>query len=186
MYLLSDYAIKLFVEGGLEQSMYGLGTEASKLLTISLICYNYNSLFSFVQLEFYDILSRADSPLKSHIPNVFATGILFLEKGSYKVVPWDGKRIPEIISTSNIDFDASMLNNEFPFGIWSKKLLEHRNQGMPAQDSLSSLSSQVWPYIITKRCKGKIFAQMSVKSSLFLIFKNKYMSKLEAVFLQKR
>jgi hypothetical protein len=34
VYLLSDYAIKLFVEGGLEQSMYGLGTEASFLYII--------------------------------------------------------------------------------------------------------------------------------------------------------
>ncbi|KAG7587480.1 F-box-like domain superfamily [Arabidopsis thaliana x Arabidopsis arenosa] len=138
VYLLSDYAIKLFVEGGLEQSMYGLGTE----------------------LEFYDILGRADSPLKTHIPEVLESGILFFEKGSYKVVPWDGKRIPDIISSSNFDFDASMLNSEFPFGIWNKTLREHRNQGKPAPDSFGSLSSHVWPYIITKRCKGKIFAQL--------------------------
>lgn len=138
VYLLSDYAIKLFVEGGLEQSMYGLGTE----------------------LEFYDILGRADSPLKTHIPEVLASGILFFEKGSYKVVPWDGKRIPDIISSSSFDFDASMLNSEFPFGIWNKTLREHKNQGKPAPDSFGSLSSHVWPYIITKRCKGKIFAQL--------------------------
>ncbi|KFK42213.1 hypothetical protein AALP_AA2G226200 [Arabis alpina] len=135
VYLLSDYAIKLFVEGGLEQSMYGLGTE----------------------LEFYDILGRADSSLKSHIPNVLASGILFFEKGSYKVVPWDGKRIPDIISSSNLEFDAAMMNSEFPFGIWNKTLREHRFQGKPPSDSFSSLSSHVWPYIITQRCKGKIF-----------------------------
>ncbi|KAG2313571.1 hypothetical protein Bca52824_025128 [Brassica carinata] len=136
VYLFSDYAVKLFVEGGLEQSMYGLGTE----------------------LEFYDILGRADSPLKSHIPHVLASGILYFEKGSYKVVPWDGKRIPDIFTTSNLDFDASMLNSEFPFGIWNKTLLQHRNQ--PAPNSFGSLSSHVWPYIITQRCKGKIFAQL--------------------------
>lgn len=117
-------------------------------------------LSSFVQLEFYDILGRADSPLKAHIPDVLASGILFFEKGSYKVVPWDGKRIPDIISSSNFDFDVSMLNSEFPFGIWNKTLREHRNQGKPAPDSFGSLSSHVWPYIITKRCKGKIFAQL--------------------------
>lgn len=113
-----------------------------------------------MQLEFYDILGRADSPLKTHIPDVLASGILFFEKGSYKVVPWDGKRIPDIISSSNLAFDALMLNSEFPFGIWNKTLREHRNQGKPPSDSLSSLSSHVWPYIITKRCKGKIFAQL--------------------------
>lgn len=123
-------------------------------------CYDCNSLSSFVQLEFYDILGRADSPLKTHIPDVLASGILFFEKGSYKVVPWDGKRIPDIISSSNFYFDASMLNSEFPFGIWNKTLCEHRNQGKPAADSFGCLSSHVWPYIITKRCKGKIFAQL--------------------------
>ncbi|CAN8233943.1 unnamed protein product [Cochlearia groenlandica] len=138
VYLFSDYAVKLFVEGGLEQSMYGLGTE----------------------LEFYDILGRVGSPLKTHIPEVLASGILFFEKGSYKVVPWDGKKIPEIITSSSFDFDASMLNSEFPFGIWNKTLREHRNKGKPAPDSFASLSSHVWPYIITKRCKGKIFAQL--------------------------
>lgn len=114
----------------------------------------------FWQLEFYDILGRADSPLKSHIPDVLASGILYFEKGSYKVVPWDGKRIPDIFTSSNLDFDASMLNSEFPFGIWNKTLFEHRNQGKPAPDSFRSLSSHVWPYIKTQRCKGKIFAQL--------------------------
>ncbi|KAG2282053.1 hypothetical protein Bca52824_053273 [Brassica carinata] len=112
------------------------------------------------RLEFYDILGRADSPLKSHIPDVLASGILYFEKGSYKVVPWDGKRIPDIFTSSNLDFDASMLNSEFPFGIWNKTLFEHRNQGKPAPDSFRSLSSHVWPYIKTQRCKGKIFAQL--------------------------
>ncbi|KAL0732014.1 hypothetical protein Bca4012_028108 [Brassica carinata] len=85
------------------------------------------------RLEFYDILGRADSPLKSHIPHVLASGILYFEKGSYKVVPWDGKRIPDIFTTSNLDFDASMLNSEFPFGIWNKTLLQHRNQVLQAE-----------------------------------------------------
>ncbi|KAL0878283.1 hypothetical protein Bca101_027989 [Brassica carinata] len=90
-------------------------------------------LFSDYALEFYDILGRADSPLKSHIPHVLASGILYFEKGSYKVVPWDGKRIPDIFTTSNLDFDASMLNSEFPFGIWNKTLLQHRNQVLQAE-----------------------------------------------------
>uniref|UniRef100_A0A0D3ARF7 JmjC domain-containing protein n=1 Tax=Brassica oleracea var. oleracea TaxID=109376 RepID=A0A0D3ARF7_BRAOL len=94
------------------------------------------------------------------IPDVLASGILYFEKGSYKVVPWDGKRIPDIFTSSNLDFDASMLNSEFPFGIWNKTLFEQRNQGKPAPDSFRSLSSQVWPYIKTQRCKGKIFAHL--------------------------
>ncbi|XP_010535386.1 PREDICTED: F-box protein At1g78280 isoform X2 [Tarenaya hassleriana] len=139
VYLLSDHVVKLYVEGGLEQSMYGLGTE----------------------LEFYDVLGQADSPLKTHVPDVLASGILFLENGSYRIVPWDGKRIPDVIAGCNLGLDAvSVVNGEFPFGIWSKTLIERRNLENSNQDTFSSSGTHIWPYIITKRCKGKIFAQL--------------------------
>ena len=127
---------------------------------VSIACASV-TIVNSLQLEFYDILGRANSSLKSHIPEVIASGILYFENGSYKVVPWDGKRIPDILTSSSLNFDASMLNSEFPYGIWNKTLLQQRNKGKPpAPDSFGSLSSHVWPYIITQRCKGKIFAQL--------------------------
>ncbi|VVB06906.1 unnamed protein product [Arabis nemorensis] len=46
-------------------------------------------------------LRRTDSTLKTRIPDVLASGILFFKKGSCKVVP-------EIISSSNLEFDAAI------------------------------------------------------------------------------
>ncbi|GFY85856.1 transferases, transferring glycosyl groups [Actinidia rufa] len=71
VYLLADHVVKLYVKGGLEASLHALGSE----------------------LEFYNILCKVDSPLKNHIPGVLASGILSIENGSYKIVPWHGKGV---------------------------------------------------------------------------------------------
>ncbi|CAM8946365.1 unnamed protein product [Rhodiola kirilowii] len=114
VYLAADHVIKIFVEGGLESCILGLGTE----------------------LEFYSSLHQVNSPLKNHVPEVVASGILFKENGSYTVVQWDGKEVPD-------------------------KLFEYRIAGMSIHESSSILgSTEVWPYIITKRCEGKMFAQL--------------------------
>lgn len=138
VYLTADRVIKIYVEDGLEASIHGLGTE----------------------LEFYSLLSKINSPLKDHIPDVLASGILFFENGSYTIVPWDGKGVPDVISKCNL-IPEKCMEDDFPFGLWSKKQFEYRKAGISLNESTSSAGgTPVWPYIITKRCKGKIFAQL--------------------------
>ncbi|XVE55528.1 hypothetical protein DITRI_Ditri03aG0166000 [Diplodiscus trichospermus] len=137
VYVMDEYVVKIFVEGGLESSIYGLGTE----------------------LEFYSTLCEVNSPLKNHTPNVLASGILHLENGSCKIDSWDGKEVPDVIGKCN--FFPEDTSDIFPFGVRNKKLFEYRNAGSPeyGPDSTAG-STSIWPYLITKRCKGKIFAQL--------------------------
>ncbi|THG08597.1 hypothetical protein TEA_005439 [Camellia sinensis var. sinensis] len=138
VYLISDHVIKLYVEDGLEFSLNALGTE----------------------LEFYSLLCKVDSPLKNHIPGVLASGILFIENGSYKIVPWDGKGVPDVIASCNL-IPENSLEVDFPFGVWSKKKFEMKKARMSINELISSGDgSRIWPYIVTKRCKGKTFAEL--------------------------
>ncbi|PSR99866.1 F-box protein [Actinidia chinensis var. chinensis] len=138
VYLISDHAIKLYVEGGLEASLHALGSE----------------------LEFYNMLCKVDSPLKNHIPGVLASGILFIENGSYKIEPWDGKGVPNVIDSCNL-IRKKCLEVDFPFGVGSKRHFEFRKAGIDISESISSSEcSRIWPYIVTKRCKGKTFADL--------------------------
>ncbi|XP_042023312.1 F-box protein At1g78280-like isoform X1 [Salvia splendens] len=138
VYLIDDYVIKIFVEGGLEASLYCLGTE----------------------LEFYNIVHKLDSSLKTYIPSVLASGILLSENGSYRVLPWDGKGIPELIGSSGIS-TIKHKEVDYPFGLVAKKNFEYLNAGKPLNESENCAKpSSVWPYIVTRRCKGKIFAEL--------------------------
>ncbi|KAI3460046.1 hypothetical protein Pfo_016709 [Paulownia fortunei] len=138
VYLVDDNVIKIFAEGGLEASLYGLGTE----------------------LEFHNLLCNLNSSLKNYIPSVLASGILLFENGSYRVLPWDGRGMPEVIASSNL---ISMRHKEvdYPFGVLGKKQFEYQNAGRPLHESGNcGKSSLMWPYIVTKRCKGRIFAEL--------------------------
>ncbi|KAI7741220.1 hypothetical protein M8C21_019779 [Ambrosia artemisiifolia] len=105
----------------------------------------------------------SESGLKNHVPNILATGIVFLENGSYKIMPWDGKGVPDVI-TEHSTIDDIFSGTEYPFGIWSKKLFEYKKAGMPLEELVSlGGHSNIWPYIITKRCKGKIYAELRDK-----------------------
>ncbi|GAB4861269.1 hypothetical protein Ancab_036430 [Ancistrocladus abbreviatus] len=138
VYLIAESVIKMYVERGLESSLYGLGTE----------------------LEFYNLLQKVKSPLKDHVPEVLASGLIYLENGSYKVAPWDGKGLPEVIANCSF-ITEKYVNYSYPFGIWGKKLFEYRKAGMSAHELINSAgSTKIWPYIITKRCKGNIFAEL--------------------------
>ena len=98
--------------------------------------------------------------MQNHIPEVLASGILYLEDGSYKIVPWDGSGVPDVIVECGLLSDICKVDG-FPFGIWGKKQYEYRKAGMPIHESITSVgSSRIWPFMITKRCKGKIFAQL--------------------------
>ncbi|KAG6705463.1 hypothetical protein I3842_07G180400 [Carya illinoinensis] len=143
VYLIGDSVVKIFVEGGLEASMYGLGTE----------------------LEFYNLVHKVNSHLKKHIPDVLASGILYLENGSYTVVPWDGKGVPDVIAKSNLIPEKCELDG-YAFGLWSKKQFEYRKAATSIHESISSAGCMtIWPYIITKRCEGNIFAQLRERLS---------------------
>ncbi|XP_072972214.1 lysine-specific demethylase JMJ21 [Typha angustifolia] len=103
------------------------------------------------ELEFYHLLGEVGSSLIEHVPDVVASGFLVVENGLHKAVPWDGKGVPEVIAkfypTKNCPQDC------FPFGIWNKKIFELKNSG-------DFSSTKMWPYIVTKRCKGDIFAHI--------------------------
>lgn len=104
-----------------------------------------------------------NSPLRNHIPNVLSSGILYIENGLCKVQCWDGKGIPEVIA----NFRPIVEHGEadYPFGLWSKSQLDYTKAGMSLAELVSTGSgTTIWPYVITQRCKGKIYAQMLVKS----------------------
>ena len=161
---MDEYVVKIFVEEGLESSIYGLGTEVGECVFILFMSMNLLHTVSFVfhsvQLEFYSTLDEVNSPLKNHIPNVLASGILHLENGSFKIDSWDGKEVPDVIGKCYL-IPEKGTGNVFPFGVQSKKLFECTKAGSPEYGPDSSAeSSSIWPYLITKRCKGKIFAQL--------------------------
>ncbi|KAI4388722.1 hypothetical protein MLD38_001027 [Melastoma candidum] len=138
VYLVDDYAVKIFVEGGLENAIYGLGTE----------------------LEFYCLLAKVGFPLRSYVPEILASGILYIENGSYIVEPWDGREVPDIIHRHCL-IPRKCSEDGFAYSIWDKKLLEYKRAEMPVDESSCARQNpRIWPYVITKRCKGKIFAEL--------------------------
>nr|GMD94024.1 F-box protein At1g78280 [Ipomoea batatas] len=137
VYLVSNNVIKILVEGGLEASLHSLGTE----------------------LEFYSTLQKVNSPLKEHIPDVLASGILYIENGLCRIVPWDGKDVPEVISNS-VPLLGKHRLGDYPYGIWSKGQFEYKKAGMSPHELETSNNLKVWPYVVTRRCRGKIFADL--------------------------
>lgn len=120
---------------------------------------NLTSILYILQLEFYSLLHEINSPLKKHIPGVLASGIVYLEDGSFSTSTWDGKGVPGVIAKSNLI--RTKCDDGFSFGVWGKKQLEYRYAGMPVDGSVNLAGhSNIWPYMITKRCEGKIFAEL--------------------------
>ncbi|CAN4092437.1 unnamed protein product [Withania somnifera] len=137
VYLAGDNVIKILVEEGLETCLHSLGTE----------------------LEFCSLLQKMNSPLRNHIPSVLVSGILYIENGLCKVQCWDGKGVPEVIA----NFTPLVEHGEadYPFGIWSKRQFGYRKAGMSLAELVKAGSgATIWPYVITQRCKGKIYAQI--------------------------
>lgn len=143
--------------------MYGLGTEVH-----CNFCFSLSSTlqdipiltFACLQLEFYSVLHKVNSPLKNHVPEILASGILYVENGTYKIVPWDGKGVPNVLGKSKV-IPVNCKENDFPFGVWAKKQYECIKAGLPINEQNNSAGcTKMWPFIITKRCKGKIFAEL--------------------------
>ncbi|TYH18046.1 hypothetical protein ES288_A05G238900v1 [Gossypium darwinii] len=139
VYVMDEYVVKIFAEGGPQSSIFDLGTE----------------------LEFYSTLSEVNSPLKNHIPNVLASGILHLENGSYNIDSWDGKKVPDVIRKCNL-IPEKGTGDVFPFGVQSKILFTYRKDLSPENGPDDSDESTIvlLPYLITKRCKGKILTEL--------------------------
>ncbi|KAH1065366.1 hypothetical protein J1N35_030353 [Gossypium stocksii] len=139
VYVMDEYVVKIFAEGGPQSSIFDLGTE----------------------LEFYSTLSEVNSPLKNHIPNVLASGILHLENGSYNIDSWDGKKVPDVIRKCNL-IPEKGTGDVFPFGVQSKILFTYRKDVSPENGPDDSDESTIvlLPYLITKRCNGKIFTEL--------------------------
>lgn len=113
-----------------------------------------------MQLEFYTLLHELNSSLQNYMPEILASGIIYLENGSFTVVPWDGRGIPKLIADCKL-FPWTHREEGSPFGLWNKKQFELRRSGASCTDlACPTGSSRIWPYVITKRCKGKIFAQL--------------------------
>lgn len=130
VFIVSDNVIKIYAEGGLGYSAHGLGTE----------------------LEFYDLLQKVGSPLINHIPEIIASGFLVYEDGSYRTVPWDGKGMPDVLA-KYYPLELSYANGCFPLGLWSKQQF-----GMDSSPDASN--KPIWPYMVTRKCKGDIFARV--------------------------
>ncbi|TVU46770.1 hypothetical protein EJB05_06329 [Eragrostis curvula] len=130
VFIVSGNVIKIYAEGGLGYSVHGLGTE----------------------LEFYDLLQRIGSPLINHIPEIIASGFLEYEDGVYRTVPWDGKGIPDVLA-KHYPLEVSYAKSCFPLGLWSKQRFGVNNT--------SDISKRpIWPYMVTRKCKGEIFARV--------------------------
>lgn len=80
------------------------------------------------------------------------SGIIVIENGFYKPLSWDGRGVPDVIAHCKL-IEGDCSSEGFPFGIWSKKKFDLKSPG-------SISPSKIWPYIITKRCRGDIFAHM--------------------------
>ncbi|KAF3781067.1 F-box protein [Nymphaea thermarum] len=137
VYLTANHVIKIYVEGGLEFSVNSLGTE----------------------LEFYSLLCRVQSPLKAHVPDVLASGFLFCENGAYRILPWNGRQFPEALENFVRQSGYSRLSHS-EFGLWSKKQFEFRRAGINGLVNDGSEGINLWPYIITKKCNGDMFANL--------------------------
>lgn len=89
-----------------------------------------------------------------------ASGLIYLDDGSYTIVRWDGKGVPDVIAKFDL-IQENFLELDYPFGIWSRKQFEYQKAGMQCYESFATGGcSKIWPYIVTKRCKGRIFADL--------------------------
>lgn len=106
----------------------------------------------FLQLEFYNLLQKYDSPLREHVPEIVASGFLVLENGSHKTIPWDGRGVPGAISQLYPDTIGGISDDSFSFGVFRKM--------HTALKGFNVSCKNIWPYLVTKRCKGDIFGKM--------------------------
>ena len=140
VFIVSDNVIKIYAEGGLGYSAHGLGTEVMHWLLVLTTFLNaalIMLIYFLMQLEFYELLRKVDSPLINHIPEIIASGFLVYEDGVYRTVPWNGKGMPDVLA-KYYPLELSYANSCFPLGLWSKQQF-----GMDSSPDVSS--KPIWP-----------------------------------------
>ncbi|KAJ3700110.1 hypothetical protein LUZ61_003815 [Rhynchospora tenuis] len=135
VFVVSDNVVKIYAEGGFESALHCLGAE----------------------IEFYDLLQKYDSPLMEHVPEIIASGFLVLENGLHRTIPWDGRGVPGAISELYRDSNREISVDSFAFGVLQKMQTELKG--------FNTSCKTMWPYLVTKRCKGDIFGKIREKLS---------------------
>ena len=108
-----------------------------------------------MQLEFYSELHKQQSPLVNHVPGILSSGVIVQEPdGSYKNYSWSGHGIPDLVEALSL-VDEGCLKGDLPFGVWGKMKLLSTNNAVIT-------SPKICPYLISKRCRGDIFANLYV------------------------
>jgi len=90
--------------------------------------------------------------LINHIPEIIASGFLEYEDDIYRTVPWDGKGMPDVL-VKHYPLEVSYAYSCFPLGLWSK-------QRFGTSSSPDVSNRPIWPYMVTRKCKGDIFARV--------------------------
>jgi len=90
--------------------------------------------------------------LINHVPEIIASGFLEYEDDIYRTVPWDGKGMPDVL-VKHYPLEVSYANSCFPLGLWSK-------QRFGTSSSPDFSNRPIWPYMVTRKCKGDIFARV--------------------------
>ncbi|KAJ3673406.1 hypothetical protein LUZ60_006780 [Juncus effusus] len=143
VFIVSDNVVKIFVEGRFESSLHCLGTE----------------------LEFYEILRNSNSALKLHVPEIIASGFVILQNDFVKTIVWNGKGIPDEISELyggaiggiSDELIGGISDDYFSFGVWKKMQFLLRESSFEGK--------MIFPYLVTKKCQGDIFAHIRDKMS---------------------
>nr|GEW29830.1 F-box protein At1g78280 [Tanacetum cinerariifolium] len=66
--------------------------------------------------EFYSVMQNSECTLKNHVLIIMASRLFFLENGSFKIVPWDEKGVPDVIEDHRI-IQGTIADTEYPSGI---------------------------------------------------------------------
>lgn len=138
-----------------------------------------------MQLQFFALLHESDSALKTAIPTLIASGIVFPNANEYKVIAWDGsggcpvptealhggkKRQRDVIEVDKSRYRAMWSNAE----VANASIDEHHEKstaGFAAHNSSVPIGEKtsgkwedlgLWPFLVEKRCEGTNLAQSYV------------------------
>ncbi|KAI5061372.1 hypothetical protein GOP47_0023877 [Adiantum capillus-veneris] len=132
VFLVGSYVVKLCLDEALEDK--ALDAVAS-------------------ELQFYSVVKKSGSPLRHVIPEIVASGIVYLEKGSYKAVAWDGQNEPNY----EIQKKNSFRSGEFHRARWNQAVLNPSYTDWSEEDVPEGRNTQC-PYIVTSKCDGQDLA----------------------------
>lgn len=146
VFLVGQYAIKLCVDmDGEEKAINGLASE----------------------LQLYFELQNNASPLKHSVPDLLTSGILYDEGGVYTAIAWDGKGVcPTKSNSGNGNRGIHVLQ---PIDFYRTRWAQAVSNSLYPQHSKDNstetrdITPVMYPYLVTRRCKGEDFAHMRLK-----------------------